>query len=274
MRLLLTAAASVALLLPGAATAQAPGRGTPAELEAPCEPWLRGVPLKVSGRTRRVEETVCFAGAIDPDSARSFLAVLAEIPAHRPIIVVMRSGGGDVLAGLDMGEALLPRPVTAVASSLCASSCANYVFMAADRRVIAPESILVFHGGMTPGHLRKMDRELAEARARRRRDAEQLSGLERGRIANLEGAPRQGALLRAVGADPEFFAFFDGINARPRRTWSPDCAAQPRTAMLVFSDAFLRARGVAVENHGPKDAPALRGLLGRRRAKGLACWWE
>jgi hypothetical protein len=86
-----------------------------------------------------------------------------------------------------------------------------------------------------------------------------LTNLEGGRIANSEGAPRQSALLRAVGVDPEFFAFFDEINARPRRTWSPDCAAQPRSAMLVFSDAFLRARGVAVENHGPKDARALRG---------------
>jgi hypothetical protein len=154
MRLLPMGAASLtlflALLVPAAAIAQAPGTSTPKELEAPCQPWLHGVALKASGQVRRVEDTVCFAGEIDPDSARRFLAVLAEIPAHRPITVVVRSAGGRVLSGLDMGEALLPRPVTAVASSICASSCANYVFMAADRRVIAPESVLVFHGGMTP----------------------------------------------------------------------------------------------------------------------------
>ena len=207
------------------------------------------------------------------ESSGRFLEVLAGIPLDRPITVVMRSTGGQVLAGLDTGEALLPRPLTVVASSICASSCANYVFMAADRRVIAPESILAFHGGMTPGHRLKTERELAEARARRRPDPEQLADLERGRRANLEGAPRQSALLRSVAADPEFFAFFDTINARPRRTWSPDCAAQPRSAMLVFSDAFLRNRGVAIENHGPRSAAELRALLIQKRNQGLACWW-
>jgi hypothetical protein len=123
-----------------------------------------------------------------------------------------------------------------VVSSICASSCANYLFMAADRRLIAPDGVLVFHGGMSPGHLARVQRDHAKERSKRRPDANRMAGLERGLAAATAGAPRQEAVLRQAGVDPKFFNFFDEINARPRRTWSSDCAAQPRTGMLVFSE--------------------------------------
>lgn len=245
-----------------------------ANLEAVCIPWVSTIPLKASAEVRRVDDTVCLSGEIDPAAAVRLQAALDEIPPERPIVLVVRSAGGMVLSGLDMAEALAPRRVTTVVSSICASSCANYLFIAGDRRIIAPDAVLVFHGGMSPGHLARVRERLASERSKRRPDPGRVAELERGLAAATQGPARQEAVLRGAGVDARFFELFDDINARPRRTWSPDCAARPRTAMLVFSTAFLRRTGLVLENHGPADRAELAALLKRRRSDGLACFWE
>ena len=59
----------------------------------------------------------------------------------------IESQGGDAEAGMRLGDALLARGLDVeVVGSLCASSCANYVFVSGRRKSIAPGARVVWHG--------------------------------------------------------------------------------------------------------------------------------
>lgn len=251
------------------------GEADPAALATPCRPWIDDYPLPRSGEAHRVGDTVCFAGQIDAESSARLVAAVTGGPADRPMTLILRSLGGDVIAALDAADVLVQRDVTGVVYSICASSCANYLLMAADRRIIAEDSILVWHGGWSVGFLADRRRKLAREERRRRPDLDEIARLRTliDRIVE-DGSARQTALLTATGADPRFFEVFDDINARPRRDWSADCADRPQVAHIVFSDAFLARYGIVIhENHGPADTASLRALLDRREASDLACFW-
>ena len=63
--------------------------------------------------------------------------------------VVIHSEGGDVEAGMDFGEAIHERALDVrIVGGLCMSSCANYVFPAGRRKIIDPDSLVLWHGSM------------------------------------------------------------------------------------------------------------------------------
>jgi len=60
--------------------------------------------------------------------------------------VILDSSGGDVEAALLIGKHIAARNVAIRVRKWCLSSCANYLFTAGARRVIAPGGIVGFHG--------------------------------------------------------------------------------------------------------------------------------
>jgi hypothetical protein len=61
--------------------------------------------------------------------------------------VIMRSGGGDVDVAIDIAEHLLSNNSDFVVWDYCLSSCANYVFMAGEKKYIPEGSFVGWHGG-------------------------------------------------------------------------------------------------------------------------------
>lgn len=85
---------------------------------------------------------ISFEGAIEIDELGRFQEV------YRPTdeIIVLNSSGGRMDAALDIGRVLIQnRKLTAIVRGICASSCANYLFLAAKNKVI-DHGIVGFHG--------------------------------------------------------------------------------------------------------------------------------
>lgn len=99
--------------------------------------------------------------------------------------LVIASSGGEINAGMDLGEWVHERGLTVVVDEYCLSSCANYVFTAAWQKVLARGAVVAWHGSARqqdlPAQLvRVVDDQikalaltgaaLEEERARRRRE--------------------------------------------------------------------------------------------------------
>ena len=92
--------------------------------------------------------TLCFTGDIDRDSAARVEALLAD---RSLTAMVVTSDGGEVIAAVRLARALRARGLLLVVKSHCISSCANFLFPAARTKAVAPNGLLVFHGGIAPG---------------------------------------------------------------------------------------------------------------------------
>uniref|UniRef100_UPI001953676E hypothetical protein n=1 Tax=Serratia marcescens TaxID=615 RepID=UPI001953676E len=49
-----------------------------------------------------------------------------------------------------LARAIRARGLTLVVQRQCVSSCANFLFTGARRKIVAPGSLVVFHGGIAP----------------------------------------------------------------------------------------------------------------------------
>jgi hypothetical protein len=91
---------------------------------------------------------LCFTGDIDAATAARAETLLAD---RSLTAMVVTSDGGEVMAALRLARALRMRGLLLVVKSHCISSCANFLFPAARTKAVAPESLLIFHGGIAPG---------------------------------------------------------------------------------------------------------------------------
>lgn len=61
--------------------------------------------------------------------------------------LLIRSRGGDIDLGMELGRWVFDRGVDVEVDGYCLSSCANYVFPAGRRKILAADSQLGWHGG-------------------------------------------------------------------------------------------------------------------------------
>jgi len=94
-----------------------------------------------------VGDAVVFRGRIDRASVGEFLRIVQERPDISRLVIT--SGGGQVTAALDMGEAVHARRLDVEVPVACLSSCANYVFPAARRKRLGHPLAVGWHGNMT-----------------------------------------------------------------------------------------------------------------------------
>ncbi|GGC72701.1 hypothetical protein [Undibacterium terreum] len=80
----------------------------------------------------------------------NFLAMKSYLD-HGISTVIVNSGGGDGEAGLAIGKEFRKRKITLIVEKYCLSSCANYLFLGAAKKILQPGAILGFHGGLTGG---------------------------------------------------------------------------------------------------------------------------
>lgn len=125
---------------------------------------------------RQSGDAIVFRGQINTRSAAEFLRLVQD-PAIRRVVIT--SYGGLVSAALDMADAIHARGLDVEVPSACHSSCANYIFPAARRKLLGAPDAVAWHGNMAHVlHLEQTGQEswsmeaMASARALARREAQ------------------------------------------------------------------------------------------------------
>jgi|GEM_PF-7045560 len=216
----------------------------------------------------------CFDGLIDATGSGALVTALKTEPANRPVFLVVRSQGGAISESLDVSDVLAGRDVTVAVHTLCGSGCANSLFLPARKRIILDDAVVAFHGGAALTLAEKFDSDRDKFLAAN--PGADFDLLSREWRAMLErDVARQNAMLRAAGVDSDFFVWFDRMAKLPAARQSPDCATNTEAEAIVFSEDFLRQRGVLISyNGGPRSAEDLRRLNERRGWGRKSCFWQ
>jgi hypothetical protein len=88
---------------------------------------------------------VTYAGQITDQNVERFLDT---VNGKEVSVLIISSNGGEINAGMKMGEWLFDNRVDVVVERMCMSSCANYVFTAGHRKTINRNSIVAWHGSI------------------------------------------------------------------------------------------------------------------------------
>lgn len=87
---------------------------------------------------------VQFKGVLNQESVT---ALISKIKAGQKTLLI-ESEGGDAASGQLLGQYIASNEVTVIISRYCLSACANYVFLAASKKLLLPDAVLGFHGGL------------------------------------------------------------------------------------------------------------------------------
>lgn len=94
--------------------------------------------------------SVYFVGEINPPKVDKALKLLG--PNDR---LVIDSGGGDMASAMRLGNYMIENRTDIEVLDLCMSSCANYLFVAASKKILNRSSLVVFHGGPRQANILK-----------------------------------------------------------------------------------------------------------------------
>ena len=104
-------------------------------------------------------KSVSYSGQITPFLVDNFIDNIKLDGATR---LIVNSGGGDGAAGIKLGRWVKSHNLDVEVQGHCDSACANYVFLAGDRKIIAPRSIVLWHGSMEQKDVRELQRRYGE----------------------------------------------------------------------------------------------------------------
>ncbi len=128
---------SFAALAVLAATAQVAQGATPPELlAAAADPPV----VEVRG------DTVYYTGGFKNATSHVFDTAVAKLQRGHVTRIVIRSGGGDTVAGRSVGKWVRDMGLVVEVDQICFSSCADYVFPAGRARVIRAGAFVGWHG--------------------------------------------------------------------------------------------------------------------------------
>ena len=114
-----------------------------------------------------------FSGSIDATSVDAFIARHADDTLHRLIVT---SGGGEIGAGMRLGNWVLDHGLDVEVVQVCASSCANYVFTAGRRKIIDDGAIVLWHGSALQKNFRRLLEDCVRQLHERERADGELAG--------------------------------------------------------------------------------------------------
>ncbi|SDB42178.1 hypothetical protein SAMN05660653_02008 [Desulfonatronum thiosulfatophilum] len=123
--------------------------------------------------------TATFAGSISDLNVTKFLD---SVEGRVVETLVIASGGGEINAGMRLGEWVFDNQADVVVEKMCMSSCANYVFTAGRRKIINANAIVGWHGNA----LQKRGITDADVRAELIQAYEQLDEQAKNKL-DLEG---------------------------------------------------------------------------------------
>ena len=151
-----------------------------------------------------VGDNVSYSGQLTPEG----FALLRDATAGKQIrSLTIRSGGGEIGAGMDFGFWTFDNKLDVIVSEGCFSSCANYVFPAGERKTILAGAVVAWHGSAlqqsfeTESSLRK---ELERSYKREKKTlSKEQEDVDLGKLAaNLQTLKvRQAEFFRKIGVD-------------------------------------------------------------------------
>lgn len=103
-----------------------------------------GNPSQTAQVTRH-DNTITYQGELSTEANQRAFDLLTPSVTRLKI----HSPGGNILAGMALGEWVHRHGMDVEALELCFSSCANYVFPAGKRKILGPHTLLGWHGGAT-----------------------------------------------------------------------------------------------------------------------------
>lgn len=91
------------------------------------------------------EGRLSYVGPLTAEANTRALEIF-EAARVEPRTLLITSGGGSIEAGLDLAEWILEEGLDVEVGGYCLSSCANYVFLAGDRKKLREGSVVFWHG--------------------------------------------------------------------------------------------------------------------------------
>jgi hypothetical protein len=88
-----------------------------------------------------------YVGYLDEEANQRLFALYDGLK-DKPLTLAIRSRGGEVVPGMALGEWVHARKLNVKVMEFCLSSCANYVFTAASRKIVSSNAMIGFHGGL------------------------------------------------------------------------------------------------------------------------------
>ena len=139
--------------------------------------------------------TLVYRGAIDAERNAALFAQARDVESPERLLI--SSGGGSVKAGIALGRWVREQGLALVIEDYCLSSCANYVFTAAMRRIIRSGAVVGWHGNYR--HLLETGLWREDAVARRGED--QAAALKRARASAQELVALEQDFFAAIEVD-------------------------------------------------------------------------
>lgn len=157
--------------------------------------------------------TMRFEGYIEEDDIARF----NEIVNENINTLIVRSGGGDVLAAIPIAEKIQRKKMDIVVDGLCVSSCADYFFIAAKRKKVSLNSLVLLHGGIT-AKLEHESEKMIEEMTRLGAKPEQVElYMKRWR----EGARKEQEIYKNAGVDISLLEYSHVVTDRDYDYWAP-----------------------------------------------------
>ena len=138
--------------IPAAPPSDTDGAPLESELDDPAE-WRQRLRAQLETTASVVVDgsTVRYRGVLNRQSVDHFFRQIGA--ADEPIdTLVINSRGGETDAGRSIGLWVHEHGVTVVVDHICFSSCANYIFTAAPRKIIRSGAIVGWHGAEQQYH--------------------------------------------------------------------------------------------------------------------------
>jgi len=94
-----------------------------------------------------------YVGKLDKAANLRLFALYDALPI-KPTVLSVRSPGGEVYTGMQLGNWVRKHKLDVQVLELCFSSCANYVFPAGIHKIVSNFAVIGYHGGPgDPKHL-------------------------------------------------------------------------------------------------------------------------
>jgi len=161
-----------------------------------------------------------YVGELDGAANGRLFALYDTLP-EKPTVLSIRSRGGPVQHGMELGRWVRAHKLDIKVLEYCMSSCANYVFPAAQHKTVSNFAVIGLHGGPGSGQF------AFDAATQKMFDAmppEQRSAMMDGLKATIkEQGDKEAAYLKEIGVGADHTTL--GQQARYQQRMRPDNVA-------------------------------------------------
>ncbi len=238
-----------------------------------CQTWWHDMDVNGGAAAAVVAGNgLCINGFIDKGRDAVILESLGKTSSEVPLVVVIRSGGGDFDASMNVAEALQRRRPTVIADMVCASSCSDYIITAGVRRIVRADTFLVYHGGIT---LRLLDDAGPQIEALAKADPKIKYDAAMAHMRDVIGAQmaRQDSFMVRAGVDPKIFAWMDEANSKSGEAIASRCPADSH--IIQYSREALARFGLTFDEYGaPRSQAEVDALLHKLGRQSKICYWQ